>query len=147
MLTQVPIDARVVALNVTGRYLIDDQDRPFIKRIDDVFLYDRNERTHCCEWTPSHYLIYLYTNVVVSAETDDRKREALQEKYGYLPTDNCYVHCHEIDAIEKNARPFRYHTHGDPGFENARDEYETDEAWHDAVMDALREHFCCNCPL
>lgn len=145
----IAIDARVVALNATANYMIDQDDQPFIERIDDVFLYDRNERTHCCEWTPSYYLIHLYTSIVfrIDDRLDEATEERLKQRYADLPTDNCYVHCHQIDAIEAKAKPFQYHTHGDPGFAKSHAEFGNEEAWHDAVMEALREHFCANCPI
>jgi len=144
-----PIDARVVALNATASYLIDAEDRSFIERIDEVFLYDRNERTCCCELTPSYYLIHLYTSVVFRRDKlpDERRQEEIEQQYAFLPTDNCYVHCHTIDAIAERAEPFRYHRHGEPGFETCRAEFDSDQAWHDAVMEALREHFCANHPI
>jgi hypothetical protein len=145
--TTTRIDARVVALDVTANYWIDEQDRPLIERIDDVFLYDKSERTHCCEWTPSYYLIYLYTSILCREAMDEHRRDELDQKYAHIATDNCYVHCHQIDVIEDQAERSRYYKHGDPGFEKCRDEFDSEEAWHDAVMEALREHFCANWPL
>lgn len=148
----VRIDARVIALNRTCNYLIDAKHQPSIARIEEVYLYDKSQRTHCCEFTPSYYLIHLYTRVIFTPEGDqlnDHEQDEIFQTYEHEVTDNCYVHCNEIDALEEKARPqdFTYHTHGDPEFGNVADEYETEEAFHDAAMDALREHFQANCPI
>jgi hypothetical protein len=147
---QVTIDARVIAINRTHNYLIAEGHQPSIARIEEVYLYDKNQHTHCCEFTPSYYLIHLYTRVnftPVGNELSDHEQNEIFEAYEHEDTDNCYIHCHEIDALEAKAKPFTYHTHGDPEFGDAEDEFETKEAFHDAVMEALREHFQANCPI
>ncbi len=148
----VTIDARVIALNRTHNYLIDQTHLPSIARIEEVYLYDKNQHTHCCEFTPSYYLIHLYTRVIFTPEGDklnDHEQDDIFQAYEHEATENCYVHCHQIDALEAKAQPkdFTYHVHGDPEFGDAEDEFESKEAFHDAVMEALREHFQANCPI
>jgi hypothetical protein len=151
-MTFTTIDARVIALNCSHNYLIDEKHQPFIVRIEEVYLYDKNERTHCCEFTPSYYLIQLYTRVIFTPAGDqlnDHKQDEIFQVYEHEATDNIYVHCHEIDALESKAQPdgFTYHVHGDPEFQESEGDFESEEAYHDAVMEALREHFQANCPI
>lgn len=146
----VTIDARVIALDRTHNYFIEAKHQPSIARIEEVYLYDKNQHTHCCEFTPSYYLIHLYTRVIFTPEGDqlnDHEQDEIFQAYEHEGTENCYVHCHEIDALEAKAKPFTYHTHGDPEFGAAENEFENEEAFHDAVMEALREHFQANCPI
>ena len=145
----VAIDARVIALNRTHNYFLDEKHQAQIARIEEVYLYDKNQHTHCCEFTPSYYLIHLYTRVIFTAVGDqlnDHEQDEVFQAYEHQDTDNCYVHVHEIDAWEAKAKPFTYYIHGDPDFSDAEDEFESEEAYHDAVMDALRDHFQANCP-
>ena len=147
---RVTIDARVIALNRTHHYLIDAKHQPSIARIEEVYLYDKNQHTHCCELTPSYYLIHLYTRVIFSPKGDklnEHEQDEIFQAYEHEVTEECYVHCHEIDALETQAKPFTYHIHGDPEFGDAADEFENEEDFHDSVMDALREHFQGNYPI
>jgi hypothetical protein len=146
------IDARVIALNRTHNYVIDEKHQPYIARIEEVYLYDKSQHTHCCEFTPSYYLIHLYTRVIFTPAGDqlsDHDQDQIFQEYEHEDTDNLYVHCHEIDALEEKARPndFTYYAHGDPEFGEAEDDFESEEAYHDAVIEALREHFQANCPI
>lgn len=138
--TRVSVDAYFIALNETPHYAIDDDDRPHIVAIRGVYVLDRNERVHCCEMTPSYYLIHCYDIVEVTPDTSDEMRDLLHEKYGLNGGDNLYVHCRSIDSfITKGDRTVVYH-YGDP-------EVSDDDVEHDDQMEALREHFCGNCPL
>ena len=146
----VTIDARVIALNRTHNYVLDVKHQAQIARIEEVYLYDKNQHTHCCEFTPSYYLIHLYTRVIFTAvgeQINDHEQDEIFQAYEHEDTDNFYIHVHEIDGLQAKAKPFTYHTHGDPEFGDAEDEFESEEAYHDAVMDALREHFQANCPI
>jgi hypothetical protein len=150
--TFAPIDARVLALDRSQNYSIDERHKPFIARIEEIYLYDKNERTHCCEFTPSYYLIYLYTRVIPTQAGDqlkDHEQDEIFQAYELEETDNCYVHCHEIDALEARAKPnrFTYYAHGEPEFRGVEDDFESEEAYHDVVIEALREHFQANCPI
>lgn len=138
-----PIDAYVVALDETDHYDIDPADRQFIRQIRGVYVFDRNERTHCCEWTPSYWLIHLYDEVLLTEAgeaLDDHAADDLYQKYEYCGGDDIYVHCHSIDAIIRRNEPFTVYHYGDT-------EVDQEDVDHDGQMDALREHFCGNCPL
>jgi hypothetical protein len=135
-----PIDAHVVALDVTEYFSIADEHAPFIERIRSVYLFDRNERTHCCELTPSHYLIHLYDQVILTDagdELDDYAKDDIYQTYEYCGSEDIYVHCHVLDRIIAKAdRGNHYHD----GIVNAP----YADTTHDEQMEALREHFCGN---
>lgn len=143
------IAARCVAIDVTHNYIIDDADAADIVKIEDVFLYDANRATHCCEWTPSFYLEYLYTNIEFSprfyedVETEEigRRRDELYQKYAYEPTDNCYVHCHKINnAVDFGDYPYWPDDAGDELNSQRLENYE--DTW-----DAIRESAAGNPPI
>jgi hypothetical protein len=137
-----PIDAYVVALDETANYEIDKADRPFIREIRGVYLFDRNQRTHCCELTPSYLLIHLYDEVIPSEAgyaLDDRAVERLYERYECEGGDDRYVHCHTVEGIIAKADRFGVHHYGDT-------EVDQQDVDHDEQMEALREHFNCNHP-
>ena len=145
------IDARVIALNRTHNYVIAEKHQAHIASIEEVYFYDKNQRTHCCEFTPSYYLIHLYTKVIFTSagnELNDHEQDEIFQAYEHEEMDNCYVHCHEIDVLEATVfdRP-TYYIYGDPEFGNVEGEFESQEAYHDSVMEALREHFQANCPI
>lgn len=144
--SDVPIDARVIAYNETSYYNIEDEHKPFIKAIRNVYLYDKNEITHLCEITPSYWLIWLYTQVIFTDagnELGDFEKNDIFEKYEQCGgNDNIYVHCHEVDQVEATAKKneFRYYVYGATGVN-------LEDTSREEQMESLREHFQGNCPL
>lgn len=139
-----PIDAYAIALDETGHYEIDAADRPYIERIVGVYVFDRSERTHLCELTPSYYLIHLYDEVRLTPLgmdcEDERRLDEIYQKYEYCESQDIYVHCHSVERLLAQAeeRPFTVYHYGEPENE--------DDAEHDEVMEALREELNCNHP-
>lgn len=141
----IPIDARVVALDETANYDIGKKYRRYIKAIRGVYLYDKNEVTHCCEFTPSYWLIHLYDQVVLTKAGEklgDCAKDEIYQEYEHCGGENIYIHCSHIDAVESGAKPldYRYHVYGATGVGYK-------DSSHDDQMEGLREHFCANCPL
>jgi hypothetical protein len=103
-----PIDARVIAIDETAYYEFPPKHAPYIRAIRGVYLYDANQHTHCCELTPSHWLIFLYHSVLLT-ETgdalDDKAREALLEEYEVCNNgeDLCIwiSHCSTMERLAK----------------------------------------------
>lgn len=135
-----PIDAYVVALDETWGWVIDKADAPFIKAIRTVYLFDRNERVHCCELTPSFYEMHLYHEVECQPGTSEERAQRIYEKYESQPGDNFYVHCHELETIIEAGKPFTVHHYGDTGVSY-------DDVSRDDQLEALCEHFNANHPL
>lgn len=143
----IPIDAYCVALVETENYFIDDEDKPHIREIRGVYLFDRNCRTFCCEMTPSHYLIYLYDQVVFNDGVPEETASALVEKYEYLGGEDRYVHCHSVEALIKpEDGPNCCHL-GTPFYRTGRGPVPYDEMSRDEQMDSLRETYSTNPPL
>ncbi len=136
-----PIDAYVVALDETTHYFISPADRPYIEQIRGAYLFDRNQCTHCCELTPSYYLIYLYNQVLLTEKgnaLDDHAQNRLFQQYEHYG-DDCYVHCHTVERIIERNKPQTVCHYGNP-------EVDQQDVEYNEQMDALQEHFCSNCP-
>ena len=137
---KLPIDARVIAIDETRYYDIEAADKPLIKKILGVYLYDKNEVTHCCELTPSYWLIHLYNLVIFTEEgeaLDEITRDLKRDYYEMSDSEDKYFHCHDVDEMEAKAEKGTYHIHGDPGVPLT-------EVPRDDQMEALHEHFVCN---
>lgn len=136
--TQVlPIDAYVVAFDETRNYRIAEKHRPLIQSIRGVYLFNKNEVTHCCELTPSYLLIHLYDEVVLAGEVSDELREKISEEYEHCGGDDIYVHCHTIEVDRGGHRPGWVHHYGNP-------EVSYEDSDYNEQMEGLREHFCGN---
>ena len=94
-----PIHVSAVALDETRYYNLAEADKRLIKAIKSVYIYDRDERTFCCEITPSYWLEYLYTFVECTDDADDDTRDRLDETYCHEPTDGCYMHCSAVERM------------------------------------------------
>lgn len=97
-----PIHVSAVALDETRYYSIAEADKPLIKAIKSVYIYNRDERTFCCEITPSHYLEYLYTYVEYADEPSDEVQDHITTTYCYEPTDDFYMHCHVVKRLAES---------------------------------------------
>ena len=69
-----PIDAYAVALDETTLRPARGRRQPR-QKITGVYVFDRSQRTHLCELTPSYYLIYLYSQIIPTDDTDDDTRD------------------------------------------------------------------------
>ena len=138
---RMPIDAYVVAFSEKHHYQIKDEDQPHIQDIRGIYLLNRNERTFCCELTPSYWLIHLYDEVILTEDAeetlDDYQRDRLYQEYEYCGGDDIYVHCHTIDALLAAKKPFTVHHHGRTGVRYSQANYDEQIEW-------LAEHFCGN---
>ena len=141
-----PIDAYAVALNETHNWIIHKADAPFIKAIRGMYIFDRNERVHCCEFTPSYYLIHLYDQVECQPGTSEDRAQRIYDAYENLGGEPKYVHCHEIEALIANGdSPTACHL-GTPQYRTGRP-IPFGEMSHDEQMESMREGFWVNPPL
>lgn len=139
---KLPIDARVIALNETDYFEIEENDKQYIKEIRGAYFYDKNRVTHCCELTPSYNLYFLYHQLIPTdkwCELNYQRIGDLDKKYCMLSGEDVYIHCDSVDRIEKEetSKPYsdRYYVYGTP--DNNDDDYERQ-------MDDLREYLCAN---
>ncbi len=135
---QLPIDAQVIALNETEYFNIDPADAPYIAEIRGNYFFDRNQRVHCCELTPSYFLIFLGHIVILNdgfgPEFDEYAKSAIYEKYEYCGGDDIYVHCNTVDRLIENAAKGDHYDYGNTGVSYEDSEY-------DDQIEGLREHF------
>ena len=137
------INAWVIGFDETRNYNIKPEHAPHIQAIYGYYLFDRNEVTHCCELTPSYYLIHLYDVVILTPEAQDSLDEEMKDQIfqEYCGGDNIYVHCRSVDAIlRKRGKPKRTYHYGETGVKFTDTDY-------DEQMESLREHLCGNPPL
>lgn len=141
---QLPIDARVIALNETEFYYLPDEHKRYIRAIRGIYLYDANRHTHCCELTPSYWLIFLYNSVILTEEglaLGGTKGE-LYDEYEYgTGGEDCYMHCHTVDRLAKAAEAGLgdYYAHG-------ATEVSYKDSDYDEQIEGLVEHFIGNPP-
>lgn len=134
-----PIDAHIIAIDETEYYNIAPEHRQHISQIRGVYLFDTNQVTHCCELTPSYYLIHLYNEVIFTDgdDLDDGTRDEIEQNYAHEGSDDIYVHCHTVDGMIETAKRFTHHHYGHTGVS-------LDDSDYDEQIEGLREHFCCN---
>jgi len=139
--TQLPIDARIIALDETSNYYLEPEKQRLIRAIKGVYLYDRNRHTHCCELTPSYYLIFLYNSVNLTDEglaLDNEARGELYDEYEYgTGGDNCYMHIRIIERLAEKAEAGEYYVYGDP-------KVSFDKSDYNEQIEGLVEYFQCN---
>ena len=143
--TKLPIDARIVAIDETDHYTFPPEHEPYIKKILAVYLYNANERIHLCELTASHFMHFLhhavyFTDAGDDLPDDDEMREELYTNYEAENfNEDCYMHCSDLERLEKAGNPRNYYTYGDPEIS-----YE-DSDYYDQI-EGLIEHFNGNPP-
>jgi len=140
------IDAYAVALDRTGDYNIESEDRHYIARILEGYVFDRNQQTHCCELAPSYWLLSLFASVELTdagLALDDDARGKLYDRYEGENADDCYIHCSEIERIIEKAQPSYVCHYGDTVRQEEVDDL---DARHDAELENIREHLSCNHP-
>lgn len=94
-------DFHVIKIDET-RFFNDEKLVKAAGKIFVIYMYDKNERTYCCELTPSYYLIPLY-NYSENWLEDDLNDELMNLEH---LNDVMYVHCSDIDngGFEQKAK-------------------------------------------
>jgi len=123
-----------------------DWDQEFVKKsqikeIWDVYLYDQNERTFCCELTPSYCLNYMDTHAYfadgISDEDRDEAEESIMESTAWNDRVS-YYHCSAIDSLPEE--------HKDRN--NPLDDYDdtdwSDDEQYQAVIDDYIGYYRAN---
>ena len=136
-----PIDARVIAINETEYYEFPAEHAPYIQAIRGIYLYDANQHTHCCELTPSYYLIFLYHSVLLTEAgkaLDDEARRVLLEEYEVCNNgEDRYVHCSTVERLAKATGDY---------LEYGATEVSYDDETYDEQIEGLIEYFGGNPP-
>jgi hypothetical protein len=160
-----------VALDVTEHYQIQEDHRPHVTAIWDVYAYDAASATYVCEMTPSRLLIHLYTTAVTTADCPEDMREEIDglycqsgdtEPYTYMHVSrvNAYVEAHPDRHVARGAHcatcshPIEARRSGE-GWKHspARRAFRRRKIVAHVVTpdieteDEIREHWQGNCPL
>jgi hypothetical protein len=127
------MDLCLVRLDETGYYDSGFLKKIGVKRVWGVYLYDRGEQTHCCEVTPSYWLVQVDIAVEFSFSRTDPAYEKKSEKAEMeirqvQENDGMYFHCHQIDILPDEDR----HVHGSP-FNGAPPDISYEDAFEGVV--------------
>ena len=141
--TRSPIDARVIAIDETKFYTFPAEHAPYIDRILAVYLYDASERTHCCELTPSHFMIFLYHVVRLTKAGESLSDEERGKLYDEYEIENygedCYMHCRDLERRAEAGTPENYYNYG-------ATEVSYEDSEYDDQIEGLIEHLNGNPP-
>ena len=123
----------------------DDLDR-HVKHVYGVYWVNFREVTHCCEFTPSYYLRFIQS--CIEYHDYDSIPDAIVEEIEDIIRSNdnhddssCYQHCHVVEAIPPE---HRHRLNPDGYADGKRLEYDSDEAWQNAVFEEVREWYSGN---
>jgi len=142
---------RYLKIDVTHDY--DLSDFPIQQeglRIFSVYAYDTEWRVHCCELTPSYKMRWIEDQYALKDWNDIEDPKLCEEADDWLSdamsvTELCsYMHCREVDAFpDYQEGTFPEGAGGSClacSFEKARENYDDDEGFHNAQMEAAVEY-------
>jgi len=93
---------RIYKRDVTKHCVIPDALKSVIANVFEVYVYDQDEATHCCELTASRDMIFCYCSFTPTAEYDHEKHgEAcceFMDECNSCTEPGCYIHCRSADA-------------------------------------------------
>jgi hypothetical protein len=114
------IDARVIALDKTELFEVDDEHKEYIESIEIVYIYDKNETSPLCENSQLYHMIYTgIININLKEKafgklTDDQK-EYVADKYMFPGLNfDIYLSCEEVDTLAEELQKLesRYYIEG-----------------------------------
>jgi hypothetical protein len=119
------------------------------ERIEQVYIYDASVVTHLCELTPSYCLEPLEARAIFKDEagvSDEVRDHVSEELIQHNDHDVTYMHASAVDALEKmwKDKPegrWRFKNLGDcADLAPDREDFEDEEDYEGALMDAVREY-------
>jgi hypothetical protein len=93
-----------IQFDETRYYNIGPKDKPYIKRIFCVYVFNRHEATHLAEITPSYFLMYVNSWIDYKKNMDKHEeiRDEIEERFLYsAENEDTYMHCSSVDAYCK----------------------------------------------
>jgi hypothetical protein len=110
-----------VLFDETQDYSFQLGDKQYIRRIEQVYVYDYREETFCCEITPTFYLEPAYSYIVWAKEPNEEKREELTERYcDDVRSEPGYHHVRSIEGfVKRNPKRHIIIDLDEPTMENA----------------------------
>lgn len=86
---------RLVKIDVTHNWNEDFLNQIGASKVFDYCLYDENEVTYCCEYTPSFWLIPVYS------ETENYLEDSQYDEFVYHNSlDPFYMHCPQVEELD-----------------------------------------------
>ena len=119
---------RIVKFDVTHFWNEEFRNEYNTGGITDYCLYDANEITHCCEITPSYWIIPVHTETENFISDDGFSELLINNDH-----DPLYVHCSDVEKLPSEDQP------------ELDFEYKTEEEKAER-MEEIEELFHCNAP-
>jgi len=138
-------DFRVIGKNETDHYNIREQDKPYIKRILGVYMYDNNRHIHVCSLTPSVELRHLYNTVELNdMEISDEKRDDLLSEYEHQDSEEfVYLDVYVLES-HRSRNADLHCIYGEHNNVPAIADFDTEEEWYQALEESVHEYLRCN---
>jgi len=141
-----PMDLHVIAIDETEYWTMPEHMSAVIGRIEQLYYYDANRVTYCCEMTPSYWLeaydvrFIPKSGCVVGDDLDERIYDTLRQ---HADLEGTYYHCHNINGLIKRYQAegvnFRYRHIGSQDVDPEVD--------YDEQFMYIREGLCSNAPM
>lgn len=122
----------VVAINETHNWAEGLLESHGLEAAFGLYLVCTDERTHCCEITPSYRMDFL-NNAFVYDTDDEAAHEAAGELAFEGGADTIYMHCHTVDGMDA-----RFKTTPEV-VELRRKDYDSADEWREAFWTEARE--------
>lgn len=135
---------KVVALDETEYWELDEELMDKIDAIFGIYVYDANCRTHCCSFTPSYWLRQAGVDWIPSDNNVEASCKNRIEEIIFANSSigrGLYYACHDIEALD----PIQISHFGNPGCPWSDLEGETEEeklaSAEDMVVDAVSDTY------
>lgn len=100
-----PIQVTLIKQDMTPFYYLDELSfKDKIKKIYDIYLFNRNEHVHCCEITPSyetHYLRSTYDSEDILSDDELEEIDVFLMEANNGNDNDYYQHCRDVDRFVK----------------------------------------------
>jgi hypothetical protein len=130
------IDIWLLVQDETEYWNLDPQHMAMIERIEGVYLYDKNQVTHCCEVTASYCLLFVENRAVFKPDVSEEDIDEIDGIIRGVPQeqDVTYMHCHTVDDIPDRKK----HHYGSP-------EVPLEDVPYDEQIESVLEYCQANC--
>ena len=121
-----------IGIDDTEHWHFRDALRPYVDKVITVYAYNSEAATHCCEITPSYWMICVAYEVQCKPDTPERIREMLHDimQETSLTDSDCYRHVRWVDNHASRYPELHYEL-GDTGADTPRESEDiVHERWH-----------------
>lgn len=135
-----------ISLDETENWNFQPEDKTKIKKVESIYVFDKNCVVHCCEITPSYELNFIQTRALFTDEAyaNDDEGQEFRDHIDELimsesnSAETLYMHCYRIHeqivvweatgVKPKNLERYQTHAKFDP-------EYETFSQWYEDLLE------------